>query len=296
MSKFLMDASIELNLKNKSYLAQLEQYVWQTYLNDVGKGDITTEVFVGNNNSVIQAKIVAKESGVFAGAEEAEWFLKKSKIKNLKSKIDGSKVKKGEVVMTLEGGVHSVLRVERTLLNLLQRMSGIATRTFEMKNKMPKSIQLLATRKTFWGDLDKKAVAIGGGYTHRLNLADAILIKENHITMAKDLSESLKSAFEKSKEVRFVEMEVENLEQVKWLIHFIKENKPPKNFVVMLDNFSPVNIKKAIQILKPFNLIIEASGGIDINNVERYCIEGLSAISSGSIINKAKALDLSMRI
>lgn len=290
-----MDAGAELNPKNKRYLAQLKQYIWQTYLHDVGTGDITTKVFV-ERNPVIQATITAKEAGIFAGVEEACWLLNRLKIKDLRFKKEGQKIKKGEAVMVLEGKAHSILKAERTLLNLLQRMSGIATRTMKMKAKMPKSIQLLATRKTFWGDLDKKAVSIGGGGTHRLNLADAILIKENHIAMADDLEKSLKRAFKKSKKVRFTEMEVESLDQVRWLTQFMKKNQPPDHFVVMLDNFTPVNIKRAIHLLKPFKILIEASGGIDEDNIKKYCVKGLSAISSGSIINKAKAIDLSLKI
>ncbi len=290
-----MDASSELHLKNKNYLKQLKQYVWQAYLNDTRGGDMTTRLFIDWSNPVIQAKIIAKEEGTFCGLMEAHWFLKKIKIQIKKTKKEGIEVKKGDVVMSLEGSAESILMAERTLLNLIQRMSGIATAAQKLSSKLPKSIKLLATRKTFWGDLDKRAVSIGGGSTHRLSLSDAILIKENHISITKNLEKSLKKAFKKSKKVRFIEVEIEDLDQLETLISICMSfKKLPLNLVVMLDNFKPSMLKRAILLLKPLNCLIEVSGGISQKNIKHYTIKGVSAISSGAITNKAGAIDFSL--
>lgn len=291
-----MDASAELNLENPAYQKAVDLYVWQTYRMDRRHGDVTSNFFLGQKNPIVRAKIIAKEAGILAGMQEAQWFMKKLKIKILKSKMDGAMLKKGDEIMVIEGKAHCLLKVERTLLNLLQRMSGIATATDRLVKKLPKTIQLLATRKTFWGELDKRAVAVGGGGTHRLNLSDAILIKDNHISLTDDWLKSLKQAIKKAKKVRFIEIELENLKQVSELAGFCRKNKYPKNFVVMLDNFTPADVQKAIGLLKGLNIFIEVSGGINEKNIRRYAIKGVAAISSGAITNGARALDMSMTI
>ncbi len=207
---FLLDAKKELTLKNPAYKKAVNLYIWQAYLNDLSKGDVTTKYFVPKKRRIITAKIIAKEAGVLAGIMEAEWFLKKLGIRITQKKKEGAKLKKGDVIMRLKGRANKILASERTLLNLLQRMSGVATITNRLVSKLPKSIKLLATRKTLWGNMDKRAVSVGGGGTHRLNLNDAVLIKENHIALADNLEKRLKKVFRKAKKVRFVEIELEN--------------------------------------------------------------------------------------
>lgn len=290
-----MNAILELNTGNPNYVNEIKAYIWSAYLSDMKEGDITTEIFL-KENRVIQAKVIAKESGVFAGLIELDWFLSQCKIHINSCKKDGDKFQPGETILEIQGLSHAILAAERTLLNLIQRMSGIATKTNQFVQKSKNNIQILATRKTFWGDLDKRAVAIGGGGTHRLNLNDAILIKENHIKLSSNLEESLLRCIKAANHTRFVELEVENLEEVFKLIEFFQKHLIPKNFVLMLDNFNPQDIKIAIEALKPFELKIEVSGGINESNIQDYCIEGVHYISSGSITNKAHALDLSLLI
>lgn len=292
----VLDNRDQLVLGRVAYRKAVKCYVWQAYLNDLSKGDVTTGVFIRKKRKNVTAKIITKEAGVFAGAQEAEWFLKKVGIQVVQIKKDGFRFKKGQVLMELYGRAHKILAVERTLLNLLQRMSGIATATHHLSSQLPKNIKLLATRKTFWGDLDKRAVVVGGGGTHRLNLNDAILIKENHIALSDDFKKSLKKAFKKASKVRFVEIELESVAQVLEFEKISKELELPSNVVVMLDNFTPLNVKKAVLILRSLNVLIEVSGGINERNIKKYAIKGVSAISSGSITNKAGALDLSLLI
>ena len=295
MKKFFLDASEDLNLKNPHYKKAIELYIWESYLNDLGSGDITTELFVPNNKRIINAEIVANDSGILAGIQETEWFLRKLNIRIAKKMGDGERLKKGDVIMKLSGRADKILSAERTLLNLLQRMSGVATMTNKLVRKVPKSIRILATRKTLWGDLDKRAVSVGGGGTHRLNLSDAILIKENHIVLINNFK---KFSITKSKlnNVRFIETELENLEQVNiFAKNFVKSDRYYR-IAVMLDNFSPDDVMKAVKILRKTGVMIEVSGGINEKNVIKYAINGVSAISSGSITNKAPALDFSLNI
>jgi len=294
MEKFIMDASKVLNLKDPAYKNAVKLYVWQAYLNDAGKGDATTDLFVANKRQKVTAEIIAKETGILSGMQEAEWFLKKLNIKIIQKKKDGSRLKKGDLIMRLLGSADKILACERTLLNLLQRMSGVATKTDELVKKIPRSIKLLATRKTLWGELDKRAVSIGGGASHRLNLSDAALIKENHIALISDFKK-FHSGFRKAKKLRFIEIELEDIKQVMtFAIHFEKTVLP--KVVVMLDNFKPAEVKKAVTILNNSGVLIEVSGGVNEKNIKSYAVKGVSAISSGAITNKAPSLDFSLLI
>lgn len=290
----IMDAGKELTLKNPAYQKAVQFYVWGAYVEDAGKGDVTTKSFISNPAQSVRAIVVAKESGVLAGLAEAERFLKKVGIKAIRKTSDGSSIHKGQAVMTLSGRADKILAAERTLLNLLQRMSGIATATKKLTSKLPKNIRLLATRKTFWGLLDKKAVSLGGGYTHRLNLADAILIKDNHLALQSDIGAGLKRALSQASKVRFVEVELDSMKEVGGLLRL--KLQWPKNFVVMLDNFKPANIKKAAPLLHRAGFTVEVSGGINEKNIKSYCLPGVSAISVGAITNKVPALDISLDI
>lgn len=295
-----MNFAKELNLKNPVYKKAVELYVWRAYLDDVGKGDITTKYFISKKRQKITAEVVINESGILAGVQEAEWFLKKLGIKIIKKSKDGESIKSGQIIMDLNGPAHKILKSERTLLNLLQRMSGVATTANHLSSQLPKSIKLLATRKTLWGLLDKRAVTVGGGGTHRLNLSDAVLIKENHLSLSSNLKKDLRRVIKKSKKAKFIEIELENLNEVMDFIMIYdqlkKELTIKKQIVVMLDNFSPDTIKRAISLLKKSDVLIEVSGGINKDNISKYAIKGVSAISSGAITTKAPNLDISLNI
>ncbi len=297
---FFMDARNELDIKSKAYQEALELYVWDAYELDNPGIDVSTRAFLGYARQTVKAKIVSNEAGILAGMQEAEWFLKHLKLKLTKAKKDGAKIKKGTVVLEFSGRASTVLSAERTLLNLVQRMSGVATKAKRLSMKMASGVKLLATRKTLWGPLDKRAVTVGGGGTHRLDLSDAILIKENHIGLASNLRRSLKRSFRRSSKVRFVEIEMETVKEVEEFLVMHDELKKYLRegdaVVVMLDNFTPKDIKKVIKKLVMAGIFVEVSGGINERNVSRYNINGVAAISSGAITTKADNLDLSLQI
>ncbi|MBN2306499.1 carboxylating nicotinate-nucleotide diphosphorylase [Candidatus Peregrinibacteria bacterium] len=297
---FFMDAHTELRPTNKTYLKALRLYVWGAYQIDNTGYDVSTKAFLGAGRKKVRAQIRANDEGILAGIQEAQWLIKKLGLKIVRTRKDGTKIKAGQYVLEIEGAASQILGAERTLLNLLQRMSGVATKTKKLSIKMPKGIKLLATRKTLWGLLDKRAVTLGGGGTHRLHLADAILIKENHITLAVNLKKSLKRTFRRTRKVRFTEIEFESPEEVKGFLDIHEKLKKylrkEDKVVVMLDNFTPGDIKKVVKPLAKAGFIVELSGGINEKNISRYNIVGVSAISSGSITTEAPNLDFSLQI
>lgn len=297
---FFMDAHTQLRVTNKTYLKAVRLYVWDAYQLDNTGSDVSTRAFLGSGRKTIRAKIRANDEGILAGMQEAAWFLKKLGLRIIKSKKDGAKLRKGEYILEIEGRASVILGAERTLLNLLQRMSGVATKTKRLSSKMPKGVKLLATRKTLWGSLDKRAVTLGGGGTHRLHLDDAILIKENHIALASNLKRSLKRVFKRAAKVRFVEIEFESPEEVKGFLSLYEKLKKllreGDGIVVMLDNFTPRDVKKVIKPLAQAGIFVELSGGINERNISRYNIVGVSAVSSGSITTQANNLDFSLQV
>ena len=296
---FLLNATNELNLKNSAYHKAVKQYVWEAYKSDLGKkGDLTTKYFVPKKKQLVTGEIVANEKGILAGILEAEWFLKRLGIEIIRKRKDGTLLKKGTMILKLQGPAYKILAAERTLLNLLQRMSGIATITNKLAAKLPKSIKVLATRKTIWGLLDKRAVTVGGGKTHRLDLSDAILIKDNHLALVDDWEKSLKRVFRKAKKVRFVEIELENIPDIERFLVIYQKYRDKYSLkgkiVVMFDNFKLADIKKIAPKLRRAGILVEVSGGISEQNIKRYNIKGVSAVSSGAITNKAIGVDMNL--
>ena len=264
---------------------QLSQFLAE----DIGKGDITSNLLAKKKISV---KIISRENAIVAGTSYAKEIFK---IKGCNAQIlkkDGSKIKPNQVIMTITGNAGSILTCERTALNLLTRMSGIATQTNSLVKKIPKKTKLYATRKTAPGlrYFDKEAVEIGGGKKHRLTLDKMVMIKDNHIAIGDSLLSLIKKTKKKYKKF---EVEVENTPDA---ILAAKEGAT----IIMLDNFSPVQIKKTIQVLKNQKLRnkvkIEASGGINSKNISKYGQTGVDIISVGSITNSVKGIDMSLEI
>ena len=264
---------------------QLSQFLAE----DIGKGDITSNLLPKKKISV---KIISRENAIVAGASYAKEIFK---LKGCSAKIlkkDGSKIKPNQTVMTITGNAGNILTCERTALNLLTRMSGIATQTNSLVKKIPNKTKLYATRKTAPGlrYFDKEAVEIGGGKKHRLTLDEMVMIKDNHIA----IGESLLSLIKKTKKkYRKFEVEVENTADAELAA---KEGAT----IIMLDNFTPSQIKKTIQVLKNQKLrskvMLEASGGINSKNISKYGQTGVDIISVGSITNSVKGIDMSLEI
>lgn len=291
---FFMDASKELVLKNPAYKKAVELYVWQAYLQDLGSGDATSNMFLKTGQKKVTAQIVANESFILAGIQEAKWFLGRVGIRLVTGIKDGSSVKKGDIIMKMSCNPKKILSAERTLLNLLQRMSGVATATNKLVSKLPKNIKILATRKTLWGMLDKRAVSVGGGCTHRMNLDDAILIKENHLSLSDNPTDDFKQILNRAESVRFMEVELQREKEVKWLLKNFPNPDSHVPVVAMLDNMNPQQIKRLAPLLKKAGYIVEISGGVNEKNILSFCLPGVSALSSSVMTMKAGGVDISL--
>jgi len=256
---------------------------------DIGKGDITSALLPKKK---ITAKIISREDAIVGGASYTKEIFKLNGCKCIILKKDGSRIKKNQVIMTITGDAGKILTCERTALNLLTRMSGIATQTDKMVKKIPRKTKLYATRKTAPGlrYFDKEAVEMGGGEKHRLRLDEMVMIKDNHIAVGDSLLSLIRKAKKKYKKF---EVEVENISDA---VLAAKEGAT----IIMLDNFTPEQIKKAIQVLKNQKLrnkvMLEASGGINFKNISKYGKTGVDIISVGSITNSVKGIDMSLEI
>lgn len=259
---------------------------------DVQSGDITSVLLPKKK---IKAKIISREDGVLAGVKFAGdiFRLKGCNVKIIKK--DGAKLKSNQVVLEVSGNARTILSCERTVLNLLSRMSGIATHTNLLVSKIRKinkKTSLYSTRKTAPGFryFDKEAVKIGGGHKHRMALDDMVMIKDNHLLVCNSIEDIIKSARKRHKHV---EVEVENQRDA-----ILAASSGAT--IVMLDNFSPVQIKKTITALQKKKLHnkvkLEASGGINSKNIATYAKTGVDMISVGSITNSVSGLDLSLEV
>lgn len=273
---------------------------------DIGAGDITSDALI-HKNLLGKAEIVAKQKGVLAGIKIAEKVFKK-KDPNLffiPLKKDGENFKPNDKIAIIEGRVKSILKCERTALNFLQKLSGIATLTQSFVSKMKgEKIKILDTRKTTPGFriLEKYAVKAGGGENHRMGLYDMILIKENHIKTVKNISSAIQKAkktlenkdfvkkFSKKKKIK-IEVETKNLNEVRDALGF-------KIDMIMLDNMPIQMIKKASQIIRGSKkkIKIEVSGNIDLKNLRDYSKLDIDYISIGAITHSSKAIDLSLNL
>ncbi|MFH1593422.1 MAG: carboxylating nicotinate-nucleotide diphosphorylase [Candidatus Omnitrophota bacterium] len=266
---------------------------------DIGTGDITTDNTIPKHESV-KASIIANEDCILCGIDVAEWTMNSlDRSVRFKPQVDeGQHVYKGKEILFLEGHARSILTVERTMLNFLCLLSGIATRVsgfVEEISGLPAMIY--DTRKTIplLRYLEKYAVRVGGGHNHRQGLWDQVLIKDNHQRVAnfgggKNSLDNIRNSITKKIEV---EVEVENLEQLKRMLTASPD-------IIMLDNMSVSDVSKAVQIRngsrsgeKP---LLEASGGITLENVREYAKTGVDRISIGSLTDSVESLDMSLEM
>jgi nicotinate-nucleotide pyrophosphorylase (carboxylating) len=275
----------------------LEERLLKMLAEDVGQGDITTALIVPADGTA-EAEVIAKESGIAAGIEEAKILLESLGLKVDFSVEDGEEVKKKQILMKISGNTRTILAAERTLLNILSRMSGIATVARKIKEKLQKAglkTRVACTRKTAPGLLyfDKKAVLIGGGDTHRLHLDDMILIKDNHIAVAGSVEKAIEKVREKVSFSKKIEVEAASIDDVLAAARAGAD-------IIMLDNFSPKQIEASIQLLKKAGffekILLEASGGITVDNVTAFASTGVDIVSLGAITDSVKSLDMSLEI
>ena len=259
---------------------------------DIQCGDITSALLP---NQKIVAKIISREQGIVAGVKFAIDIFRLKECHASPFIKDGSRLKANQIILQVSGKAKSILSCERTVLNLLARMSGIATQTNHLVSqirKHSKKTNLYSTRKTAPGlrYFDKEAVRIGGGHKHRMSLGDMIMLKDNHLLLCNSMKDIIKKARKKHRQV---EVEVENQRDSILAAEYGAT-------IIMLDNFSPSQIKKTITVLRKKKLRnrvkLEASGGINSKNIDAYAKTGVDMISVGSITNSVAGLDLSLEV
>jgi len=274
----------------------LEEKLRQILAEDLGQGDITAQAVIPANLTV-KAVVIAKENGTVAGIEEAVVLAEYLGLKVKAKVVDGDAIVNKQVLMEISGDAQTILSVERTLLNLLSRMSGIATTTYILTEKLKKAgfkTRIAATRKSAPGLLyfDKKAVVIGGGDPHRLHLDDMLLIKDNHLAIVGNVEEAVKKAKANASFTKKIEVEVTNDEDA------VKAAKAGAD-IVMLDNFSPKQAKAAGETLRHAGfseVLLEISGGVTEETLMEYAAANVDVISMGALTHSVKSLDISLEI
>ncbi|MFA6842313.1 MAG: carboxylating nicotinate-nucleotide diphosphorylase [Defluviitoga tunisiensis] len=270
----------------------IKKYIESYLEEDIGWSDITTDLLI-DYEVKSTSYIKAKEEGIIAGLDVVEMIfqLLDSSITFSKKNKDGGEVIPGDIIAEVKGPINPILKGERLCLNLLQRMSGIATYTRHLCNLIkPYNAKVTDTRKTVPGlrYFDRYAVAIGGGVNHRYNLSDAILIKDNHIKLVGGIKEALTRVKAKASHTQKIEIEVQNLNQFQEALKYGAD-------IILLDNMTIDSIQKAVKIAQG-NVILEASGNIDESNIVSFAKTGVDVISCGSLTHSVKALDISMII
>ena len=278
-----------------NYDFQLNQLIKNALAEDIGDGDHSTLSSI-DINAKGKAVLKIKEDGILAGMSVAEKIFRfmQSDITFTGFKKDGDVMKYGEMAFDVEAKVHTILQTERLVLNTMQRMSGIATLTKMYVDKLKGyHTKLLDTRKTTpnFRLLEKEAVSIGGGFNHRFGLYDMIMLKDNHIDYCGGIEKAIAKAFHYVQTVKpglKIEVETRSIDDVIRVMAFGKVNR------IMLDNFTPELIKEAVKIINK-EYETEASGGINLQNIETYAATDVDFISSGAVIHQARSLDLSLK-
>lgn len=271
---------------------QIKKIIELAIEEDVGTGDITTSLVLDKKLHGT-ASIIAKEKGIICGTDVAKYvcYCIDKKLKFTALCNDGDFVNPSQKIAKISGPFNSLLTAERTMLNFLQRMSGIATTTHKYISLLEGTgVTLLDTRKTVPGHrlLDKYAVKTGGAANHRIGLFDMILIKDNHIEAAGGITAAVKRAAANKPPKMKIEIEASTINDVK---EALKNNAD----IIMLDNMSPGDMKKAVKLINR-RCKTEASGGMTINKIRRAAKTGVDYISTGSLTHSVKALDIAMYI
>ena len=252
-------------------------------------GDITSNLL--NNNKKKKLKLLSNQKGIIGGLEfvkQTFQLIDKKIIIKIKKK-EGSQIKKGDLIATINGNIKNILKGERVALNFLSHISGIATKTFTFVKKTKRKTKICCTRKTIPNlrIIQKYAVKLGGGANHRFNLSDEFLIKDNHLAIDKNIREIIKKAI-KSKKGKKITVEVDNLKQLKKIIG-LKFDR------ILFDNMGIKSLTKGVKIAKKY-YETEASGNVNIKNVKNISKTGVDRISIGSLTHSASALDLKLEI
>lgn len=273
----------------------IDRLIDLAFAEDIGDGDHTTLSCIPDT-AMGKSKLLIKEAGVLAGIEIAKEIFHRFDPE-MKVEVfinDGTEVKPGDVAMIVEGRVQSLLQTERLMLNVMQRMSGIATMTRRyVKQLEGTKTRVLDTRKTTPGMrmLEKAAVKIGGGVNHRIGLFDMILLKDNHVDFAGGIDKAIQRAQnyckEKGKDLK-IEIEVRNFDELNQVLAIGGADR------IMLDNFTPENTRKAVELIAG-KYETESSGGITFDTLRDYALCGVDYISVGALTHSVKGLDMSFK-
>jgi nicotinate-nucleotide pyrophosphorylase (carboxylating) len=270
----------------------VKRFIQAALEEDIGSGDITTENLVPPNLTG-KGKVVAKEPLVLAGLELARQVFEEldPKVIFTSEFRDGQEIETGQIVLEVSGNLRALLMGERTALNILQRLSGIATHVRSFVNLLKnKPVKLVDTRKTApgWRVLEKYAVRVGGAFNHRMGLYDGVLIKDNHIAVCGGVRRAIENIRTKIHHLIKIEVEVSNFDE-------LQEALDAKADVIMLDNMNIEQIRQAAAIINK-RAIVEVSGGVTRDNLLLLADTGVDIISSGALTHSAVSVDLSMRI
>jgi nicotinate-nucleotide pyrophosphorylase (carboxylating) len=298
-------------MDNRQYCQAVRALTDFLFQADLGARDLTAEA-LGTRDRSATATVLAREGGIAAGMEEFALLLRSHGLRVEFEKQDGDVIRPGEALLRAEGNEIALLSLERVGLNLIQRMSGIATAARCLQQRVKQRglpARVVGTRKTHWGLLDKRALHLGNGGTHRLGLGDAILIKNNHLALlANTEAEAAPLAIEKAWKFRgesaFIEVEVRSEDGARAAAQTFRRlrDAAAQDYpcLLMLDNMAPDAIAAILDVLRRESLwddtLIEASGGISEANIEAYAASGVDAISVGALTHSARALDVCQRI
>lgn len=283
-----MNRSRDIPMNKLKLRLQIEQF----FLEDIGERDTTSELIFGDDEQG-ELVFIAKENGIFCGEEiiRTGFTLLDSDVVIDLEVRDGERFEKGQKLVTITGQVTTLLKGERVVLNLVQRMSGIATRTKEAVNIVDStSTRIVDTRKTTPGlrMLEKYAVRCGGGFNHRFGLYDGVMIKDNHIAFAGSISKAVEKVKSNLGHMVKIEVEIESKEQ---LLEAIEAGAD----VIMFDNRTPDEIKEWITLV-PNGIVTEASGGITLENLYTYKHTGVDVISLGFLTHTIQSIDISAKV
>ena len=260
---------------------------------DIGSGDLTSEAILPEDLAGT-AEFVSKGSFVVCGIETVAALVFKTQnpaIQITSASRDATSASPGDILLTAQGPVLDLLKAERVALNLVQRLSGIATLTASFVEKVkPLPVKILDTRKTTPGlrMLEKYAVRVGGGHNHRFNLADGVLIKDNHIAASGSIKNAVARMREKIPHTMKIEVEAATIEQVRECVSCAVD-------IIMLDNMDPARMREAVKLVGG-RALLEASGGVNLDNVRQIAETGVDFISVGALTHSARACDISMRL
>lgn len=300
------NAAAELSLSRSSYRHKVFSLFDNMIAEDVRHGDVS-QLPKSAYAAVLTAKIIAKSPAVLAGLDEAICYLSHRELEVRSDYQNSQPVNPGDILLEINGKAAEILAIERSVLNILQRLSGIATTTKSYVDKTAGTTSfIVGTRKTLWGLIDKCAIQCGGGLTHRLGLYDAAMLKENHLTILRNsnnpaaLPDAVAEIISTYPYLRFIEIEVANADDFSTVLSCLENITAPFPFVIMFDHFEPAEIKVLISTVKSkpiYNhLLFEASGNINLDTVEAYAGSDVDVISIGALTHSVNSADFSLLI